>query len=83
MKQARPLITRTYLKAKVYCNVKEGSLKFITEDKKEYNFTDTVEAKWYFEGLGCLGVRMTEFFLTVPEFNKTFHFKERCDRRGV
>ena len=83
MKRVRPLAIRGHLKAKVYWNMKDGSVKFVTEDKKEYTFTDSMEAHWYFEGLGYLDVRMTDLFLTVPGSDKTFHFKERYDPRGI
>lgn len=73
---------RIDLKAKLYCNIKERLLKFVTEDNKEYIFTDFAEATRYFEGLGYLDVRITELFLTVPEFDKTFHYKERHDPRA-
>ena len=71
------------LKAKTYLDLSDSSIKIVTEQNKEYDFTDMREALLYFEGLGYWNIRITELFLKIPRIEKTLHFEERHDPRGL
>lgn len=63
MSRVGPHVTLAYLKVKVYWNLEDNSIKFITEDKKEYTFTDGSEAFRYFEGF-CMHAGLGHFDIT-------------------
>ena len=70
------------LKAKVYLNLEDDSIRIITEDGKEYSFSNMEEALSYFEGLGYFDIRITELFLSVPGIERTIHLVEKPDPRS-
>ena len=70
------------LKAKVYLNLEDDSIRIITEDGKEYSFSNMEEALSYFEGLGYFDIRITELFLSVPGIKRTIHLVEKPDPRS-
>ncbi len=70
------------LKAKVYANLEDGSIRIITEEGKEYSFSNMKEALSYFKGLGYFDIRITEMFLSVPGIERTIHIVEKPDPRS-